>query len=327
MEAGSDSDQMMDIFTLLLVMVVQVVIRRIMRQSINTLLGKILCIDVDGGTPYAIPSTNPFFDSTGTVKREIYAWGLRNPWRCSFDPVTGKLWAGDVGQNAWEEIDIIEKGKNYGWRCYEGTHTFNTSGCNYPEYIDPIWEYPHNPECSITGGYVYRGINVPELTGKYIYGDYCSKKVWSLAYDGINPPTNDLLLTAPGLITSFGVDQSNEIYISASDGKIYQFTPTVTSSDNETVISDYRLEQNYPNPFNPSTIIKYSIPEESEVTIRIYDALGKEIDSITTGIQQKGSYQKTWNAEGFASGVYFVKMSAKSLTSDKTYSKLLKCFI
>jgi glucose/arabinose dehydrogenase len=85
-------------------------------QSINTPLGKILCIDVDGGAPYSIPPTNPFFDSTGTVKREIYAWGLRNPWRCSFDPVTGQLWAGDVGQNAWEEIDIIENGKNYGWR-------------------------------------------------------------------------------------------------------------------------------------------------------------------------------------------------------------------
>ena len=200
-------------------------------QKINTLLGKILCIDVDGGTPYAIPTTNPFYDSTGSVRKEIYAWGLRNPWRCSFDPVTGWFWAADVGQYDWEEIDLIENGKNYGWRCYEGNHTFNTSGCNYPEYIDPIWEYPHGVECSITGGYVYRGVNVPELTGKYIYGDYCSRKIWALEYDGINPPTNQLLVTAAGPITSFGVDQNDEIYVTSSNGRIYRFTPTVDCID------------------------------------------------------------------------------------------------
>lgn len=200
-------------------------------QSIKTLLGKILCIDVDGGLPYTVPSTNPFFDSTGTVQREIYAWGLRNPWRCSFDPVTGLLWAADVGQYSWEEIDIIENGKNYGWRCYEGFHEFNTSGCNYPEYVFPVWEYPHGAECSITGGYVYRGATVPELTGKYIYGDYCSRKIWALEYDGINPPTNEFLLTAPGLITSFGIDENDEIYITSSNGNIYRFTPTVDCMD------------------------------------------------------------------------------------------------
>ena len=212
-------------------------------QKINTLLGKFLCIDVDGGTPYAIPTTNPFYDSTGSVRKEIYAWGLRNPWRCSFDPVTGWLWAADVGQYDWEEIDIIENGKNYGWRCYEGNHPFNTSGCNYPEYIDPIWEYPHGVECSITGGYVYRGATVPELTGKYIYGDYCSRKVWSLSYDGVNPPTNELLVTAPSLITSFGTDENDEIYITSSNGKIYRFTPTV-------IVNTFQLTVNVINGWN-----------------------------------------------------------------------------
>ena len=109
-----------------------------------------------------------------------------------------------------------------------------------------------------------------------------------------------------------------------SPGNVYRFTPTVTSGENEITVSEYSLEQNYPNPFNPATIIRYSIPEESEVTIRIYDTLGKEIDSITTGIQQKGSYENTWNAKGFSSGVYFVKMIAKSLTSDKNYSNIIK---
>lgn len=294
-------------------------------QNITKLLGKILCIDVDGGTPYAIPPTNPFVDSTNVnVKKEIYAWGLRNPWRCSFDPITGKLWAGDVGQNAWEEIDIIENGKNYGWRCYEGTHPYNTSGCNYPEYINPIWEYSHGSECSITGGYVYRGPSVPELQGKYIYGDYCSSKIWSLEYDGINPPTNTYLLNATGNVTSFGVDQQNELYLTSFNGRIYRFTPTVTSIDNETNLSDYRLEQNYPNPFNPTTIIRYNLPEDSEVTIKIYDALGNEVDTLTTGFQQKGFYQRTWNAERLASGVYLVKMNAKSLSSDKSFSRTMK---
>jgi glucose/arabinose dehydrogenase len=294
-------------------------------QRINTLLGKILCIDVNGGTPYAIPPTNPFFDSTNVnVKKEIYAWGLRNPWRCSFDLVTGWLWAGDVGQGSWEEIDLIENGKNYGWRCYEGNHPYNTSGCNYPEYVYPVWEYPHNPECSITGGYVYRGPGVPELQGKYIYGDYCSNKIWSLEYDGITPPTNQYLLTATGSLTSFGVDQQNELYLTSFNGYIYRFTPTVTSVDNEANLSDYRLEQNYPNPFNPSTVIRYNLPEDSDVTIKVYDSIGKEIDTFIIGSQQKGFYQKTWSAEKYSSGVYLVKMNAKSLSSDKVFSRTIK---
>ena len=296
-------------------------------QRINTLLGKILCIDIDGDTPYAIPSTNPFVDSTNTqIRKEIYAWGMRNPWRCSFDPVTGWLMAGDVGQGSWEEIDKIENGKNYGWRCYEGNHDYNLSGCNYPEYIFPIWEYSSSSgnECSITGGYIYRGLNVPELDGKYIYGDYCSNKIWALTYDGINPPTNQLLVTATGGLTSFGVDQNNELYLTSFNGKLYRFTPTVTSGEIVNKLSSYSLEQNYPNPFNPATIIKYSLPEDSDVSIKIYDAVGKEIDSITTGFQQKGIYQRTWSAEGLASGVYYVKMDAKSLSSDKTFSRTMK---
>ena len=228
-----------------------------------------------------------------------------------------------MGQGEWEEIDVIENGKNYGWRCYEGNHTYNMSGCNYPEYISPVWEYSHTVGYSITGGYIYRGANVPELFGKYIYADYGTRRVWALSYDVITPPSNELLLTAANNPTSFGIDESSELYVVAFS-TIYRFTPTVTSTDNETRLTDYRLEQNYPNPFNPSTIIKYNLPEDSNVSIRIYDAVGKEIDSITTGFQQKGIYQRTWSAEGLASGVYYVKMDAKSLSSDKTFSRTMK---
>lgn len=201
-------------------------------QSITTFLGKILRIDIDNqdsGLEYAIPSDNPFTDSSGSILKEIYAWGMRNPWRNSFDPVTGWLWSADVGQNTWEEINIIERGKNYGWRCYEGNHSFNLSGCNYPEYIFPIWEYSHGLGCSITGGYVYRGLTVPELTGKYIYADYCTKTVWSLEYNDNAPPDNQTLLTASGFVTSFGVDENNELYIvTFSPDRIYRFSPTVS---------------------------------------------------------------------------------------------------
>lgn len=199
-------------------------------QNITNLLGKILRIDVNNPqTPlnYGIPNDNPFIDSTNVnVRKEIFAWGLRNPWRMSFDPVTGWLWAGDVGQGDWEEIDIIQNGKNYGWRCYEGNHPYNLTGCN-GTYEFPVWEYSHSLGFSITGGYVYRGQNVPELFGKYIYGDYVSTRVWALEYDGVNPTVNTQITQAPGSITSFGVDENNELYLISFNGKIYSFIPTV----------------------------------------------------------------------------------------------------
>ncbi len=295
-------------------------------QRIDNLLGKILRIDIDSGSPYAIPPSNPFNDSSGTVRKEIYAWGLRNPWRCSHDPVTGWLWAGDVGQNAWEEIDIIENGNNYGWRCYEGTHTYNPSGCNLPDtlYIDPVWEYSHALGYSVTGGYVYRGLGVPSLQGKYIYGDYGTRRLWAITYDGINPATNELLLTVPGSISSFGVDEEQELYITSFNGNIYRFEPKITSSENENIPSGFNLEQNYPNPFNPSTTITFSVPEESNVQIKVYNAVGKEVDSIFSDLAQPGTYNRSWNATGFSSGIYYVKLIAESTNSDRTFSDAIK---
>jgi glucose/arabinose dehydrogenase len=197
-------------------------------QSKSSFLGKILRIDVNctsGNKNYCIPPENPFAGNSQGYKEEIYAYGLRNPWRFSFDPVTGWMWAGDVGQDDWEEIDIIEKGKNYGWRIMEGNHCYNpSSDCDTSGLTLPIWEYEHNDpgECSITGGYVYRGTKLPELYGKYIYGDYCSGSVWTLSYDGTNTATNKLLLTADIEISSFGIDKDNELYICDLNGKVYK---------------------------------------------------------------------------------------------------------
>ncbi len=198
-------------------------------QNKASLLGKILRINVDSVQApmnYGIPWDNPFKGNTQGYKEEIFAFGLRNPWRFSFDPVTDQIWCGDVGQGSWEEVDIITSGGNYGWRCYEGTHPYNTAGCTGTDYINPIWEYSHAEGYSITGGYVYRGPNVPQIYGKYIYADYGSKKIWSIEYDGINPPVNTLLTTGAAGIPSFGVDQNKELYVLEFDGKIYRFTPT-----------------------------------------------------------------------------------------------------
>src|SRR3990172_6015935 len=200
-------------------------------QNKSSWLGKILRIDVDkteSQLNYAIPPDNPFKNNTQEFKEEIYAYGLRNPWRFSFDFTTGRLWCADVGQNAWEEIDLIVNGGNYGWRCYEGNHNYELSECSDTNYIFPVWEYPHSEGISITGGYVYRGPNLPQLLGKYIYADFGTRNIWALTYDGINPPTNQLLLTASRSITSFGIDINNELYVVGYTGIIYRFTPTAS---------------------------------------------------------------------------------------------------
>ncbi|MFX0019849.1 MAG: PQQ-dependent sugar dehydrogenase [Promethearchaeota archaeon] len=189
-------------------------------QNRNTLLGSILRIDVDSATPYAIPSDNPFFGNLNGYREEIYAFGLRNPWRFSFDPITGNLWAGDVGQSAWEEIDIIESGNNYGWSAMEGNHPYSP-GINVTKVEPPIYEYGHNIGHSITGGFVYRGFKLPELYGKYIYGDYEYGQVWALKYDGLNPSNNSILVDTTLEITSFGLDANYEIFFCAFNGKIY----------------------------------------------------------------------------------------------------------
>ncbi len=156
-------------------------------QNLATLLGKVLRIDVDhreDGKNYAIPKDNPFVGRAG-ARPEIWAYGIRNIWRMAFDPKTGRLWAGDVGQNLWEEIDIITKGGNYGWNLREGLHPFGAKGVGpRPELIDPIWEYYHHETGkSITGGTVYRGPRLPELNGAYLYADYVSGRFWALRYD------------------------------------------------------------------------------------------------------------------------------------------------
>ena len=198
-------------------------------QNLSTLLGSILRIDVSGlSAPgdYEIPADNPFVGIEG-ARPEIWAYGLRNPWRFSFDSETGLLWAGDVGQNLWEEIDIISKGANYGWNIMEGFHCYSPStDCNQSGLTLPVVEYGRSQGCSVTGGYVYRGAQIASLQGHYIYGDYCSGNIWALAYDGSAVTENKLLVDSSLSITSFGVDVTGNLYILDRQGGIYTLVQT-----------------------------------------------------------------------------------------------------
>lgn len=199
-------------------------------QDPTNLLGKMLRIDVNGSLPYEIPATNPFVNSPDTLS-EIWSLGLRNPWKFSFDQLTGDMYIADVGQNKWEEVSFepfgISGGLNYGWRCYEGFETFNTSGCGpNSQYTDPVHVFFNNENidgCSITGGYVYRGSD-PYLNGKYIYGDYCSGKIWGLYRDEcMNWQNEELYQINNQELSSFGQNKSGELfYAELGNGKIYK---------------------------------------------------------------------------------------------------------
>lgn len=195
----------------------------------RTLLGSILRIDVDAGEPYAIPPDNPFVGNDQGYREEIYAYGLRNPWRISFDPETDRLWAADVGQNAYEEIDVIEPGENYGWDVMEGMHCYEPrTGCDESGLVLPVWEYSHSLGQSVTGGFVYRGEDAPPLAGRYVYADYVSGRIWALSYDGDEAENEELMDTNLN-ISSFGVDQDRELYVLAFNGNIYRFTSEADS--------------------------------------------------------------------------------------------------
>jgi hypothetical protein len=197
-------------------------------QRPETLLGAILRIDInrqEGGKKYGIPEDNPFANNSDGFREEIFAYGLRNPWRFSFDTQTGMLWTGDVGQNRAEEINIIFKGRNYGWNTMEGFNCFNpASGCNQQGLQLPIWEYTHNNgDRSITGGFVYRGTEITGLLGRYLYADFVSGRIWTLDFSDFDNPVNTEILRANFSVSSFGIDQSNELYLCGFDGKIYKF--------------------------------------------------------------------------------------------------------
>jgi len=194
-------------------------------QSLNTLLGKILRIDVDNGNPYAIPPGNQF---SGGGAAEIWAYGLRNPWRFSFDRLTGDVYIADVGQNAWEEVNFLPAGSpagaNFGWVIREGTHPYEGTAPVGMELIDPVAEYDHGQGCSVTGGFVYRGGALPAWQGVYLYGDYCTGVIWGLARTPDGAWLNRVLFETGLNISSFGEDAAGELYLTDLNGGVYRLS-------------------------------------------------------------------------------------------------------
>jgi len=202
-------------------------------QSLTDLLGDILRVDVGSGTGYTVPADNPFVGRTD-ARPEVWSYGLRNPWRFTFDPATGDLYIADVGQNAWEEVDVVTgaegagRGANFGWNVTEGRHCYASASCDLSLYTLPLVEYSHdNGACSITGGYVYRGAAIPALQGHYFYADYCQGWVRSFrlengqAVDAHQWPT----LAPGGAVPSFGQDAAGELYVMNSEGRVFRIVP------------------------------------------------------------------------------------------------------
>ena len=198
-------------------------------QNLATLNGSILRIDVDAKDPglgYAVPKDNPFVGQAG-ARGEIWAYGIRNIWRLAFDRKTGDLWAADVGQDIWEEVNLVTRGANLGWNKREGMHRFRATGSAAdPQFTEPVWEYHHDVGKSVTGGSVYRGAKVPALAGAYVYGDYVSGKLWALSYDAAakrvtaNRPIEGNVLP----IVSFGEDEAGELYFTTTGNRFFSFT-------------------------------------------------------------------------------------------------------
>jgi glucose/arabinose dehydrogenase len=202
-------------------------------QNTTTLLGAMVRIDVDIAMGYDIPPGNPFAGNTPSVQGvcgancpEIYAWGFRNPWRFSFDSVTDELWVADVGQGAWEEVDRVELGENYGWNTREGAHCFNpSSGCSTAGLTDPITEYSHSLGNSITGGFVYHGTAIPGLQGHYVFGDFVSGRIWAVPADSPIGTTPTQIADTTHSISAFAEGVNGEIYVVDYGGSIHQIVP------------------------------------------------------------------------------------------------------
>ena len=299
-------------------------------QNRATLLGAVLRIDVDNpaeGLNYGIPEDNPFVDNTEGYREEIWAWGLRNPWRISFDPVTGRLWAGENGEDLFEEIDLIEPGKNYGWKVMEASQCFSPSaGCSMTGLEPPVWEYGGNAQRrSVIGGYVYHGQMNPELIGSYIYGDFLQGRVWALAYDGLNPASNRQIATGIAGLATFGLDEAGELYLSnIANGKIYRFAPTRTGVELEKEMPAIRLYANFPNPFHHATSISFSLKREGHVRLEIHDVMGRRLAILVDKVLASGFHEVSWEVQThglqLAAGnyIYRLTLGGRSITGIMT---------
>lgn len=268
-------------------------------------LGKMLRIDVNQGTPYAIPATNPFYNSTTTLG-EIWALGLRNPWRFSFDRLTGDLWIADVGQNAVEEIDFQPAasagGENYGWRCYEGNQEYNSTGCAPASaFTFPVYTYPHGDECSVTGGYVYRGSASSHYYGYYFFADYCSDRLWTLHNVAGNWVMEDFGQFPGNNFSSFGEDAGGQLYVAGlTSGTIFRIIDNSTGIVNGDALAGIKIIQ---VPFSDKIRIETGRNDGPVMHLAVYDVKGSIRYNATT---REANYE--FDAGFLPAGTYFLKI-------------------
>lgn len=286
-------------------------------QNTTLLLGKLLRIDIDtpsGGNNYSIPPDNPFAGSTANAQ-EIWAYGLRNPWKFSFDSANGDIWIGDVGQGEVEEIDkaaLIDAGLNYGWRCYEGSEPFNTAGC--PPVADltfPIAEYSsasNTSNCSITGGNVYRGTEYPDFVGLYFFADVCSGLIGTVDQNG-NLTEHG---TFGGSWVSFGEDVNNELYIVSITGSISRVRQPVELGIEENIAETFEM---FPNPASESVTLK--LQNNKIEAISITDVKG----SIVLSNSNLNTSRTELNVSDLNTGFYLV--TVKTVTGHNIVKKLV----
>jgi hypothetical protein len=288
-------------------------------QLVESLKGKILRIDVDhpaNGLNYGIPTGNPYKNNSVGYREEVWAFGFRNPWRFSFDP-TGRLWEGDVGLDTWEEVNIISKGRNYGWPLVEGTQ------CDYPTPCDttglniklPLWEYLHVSPwgAAIIGGYVYIGSQHPQLFNRYIYADTQTDQIWALHWDGVNPPSNVEIFHYPPeatyRFTTICQTNNHELLFASYFGGIYKMIGTPTGVSSNTPPVPAAILSASPNPFVRETRLRISAP--GSAVVDVYDvngALVQRIRSIGSGERDATWDGSTRVGTRATSGVYFARL-------------------
>lgn len=294
-------------------------------QNLSTLLGKMLRIDVDNtsnGNNYAIPEDNPFFGSS-TALEEIWAYGLRNPWRFSFDRDTNDLWIADVGQNEIEEINMVastDAGLNYGWRCYEGNESYNSAGCPAMNTLTfPVATYTHSTsgplKCSITGGFRYRGTAQPSLSGLYFFADYCSNEIGILEDNGSGWDMRFTQQFSGNSWVTFGEDVDGELYIAGlSSGTIFRIVDTNLSVGE----SNLSIIKMYPNPTNDLLTLDFGPAFSSITSVTIYNIQGQKIQTLSSFENQIS----TISTKSLNEGLYLVEI--RNNDGHKMTQKLVK---
>jgi glucose/arabinose dehydrogenase len=307
-------------------------------QDLGDLQGSILRINVHvdpaplgfGSPLYQIPASNPFANNTSGYRPEIYAYGFRNPWRFAIDPYTRELWVCDVGENDYEELNIVHSGDNCGWPLMEGPECFAGGTCDTTgkDLKLPLYSYPHTDGSAVVGGCRYWGSRLPELAGVFVFADYTSGKIWGLHYDGAGVPERfDLALNTPVMYT-VGGGFDDDVLFGSADGQIYRLARIATAVTSG-VPPRSHLAGNFPNPFNPSTTIRFVLAHSADVRLDIVEVSGERVRQFTLANAHAGSHEVVWRGESerggqAASGVYFCRLIVDGIAVDSSRLVLVK---